>query len=66
MIYKLIEDENGQYVDSNGMKYTLLEASTFIDSPEGHNVGVVEFNTIGEAMAYYNITLIPGETADGK
>lgn len=58
MIYKLIADEKGNYQDSEGNKYTLLEAMFFIDTPQGRNYDCLEFENIEEAESHYNITKI--------
>jgi hypothetical protein len=55
MIYKLIEDEQGEYFGSDGKRYTLLEAVEFIDTPEGRNVGCYEFDNIEQAMGFFEI-----------
>ena len=61
MIYKLIEDENGIFKDTNNARYTILEAEEFIDTFEGRNVNVYEFNSLAEAMNFFNVTKINQE-----
>ena len=61
MIYKLIEDENGNFKDANNIKYTILEAEDYIDDFEGRNVNVYEFNSLAEAMNFFNVTKINQE-----
>lgn len=58
MIYKLIQDESGNYIDDSGSKFTLLEAIEFIDDPEGRNIDCLEFETIDLAMEYFGIERI--------
>jgi len=58
MLYKLIADENGYYKDANNAKYTILEAQDYIDTPEGRNIDVYEFNSITEAINFFNVTEI--------
>ena len=56
MIYKLIEDEKGQYIGTNGKRYTLLEAETYIDDASGRNVDVFVFSNTTEAANYFGLT----------
>jgi len=56
MIYKLIEDEQGQYIGTNGKRYTLLEAETYIDDASGRNVNVFVFSNTTEAANYFGLT----------
>ena len=55
MIYKLIEDEQGQYVGTDGKRYTLLEAVEFIDTPEGRDIDCVYLQNTEEAMEYFGV-----------
>lgn len=56
MIYKLIEDEQGQYIGTDGKRYVLLEAVEFIDTPEGRNIDCVYLQNTQEAMEYFGLT----------
>lgn len=58
MIFKLIYEENGNYIDSNGDNCSLLIGTNFIATPDGLNVGCLEFDTVEQAETYYKITLI--------
>lgn len=54
MVYKLY-DEEGDYIDNiTGKEVNLCEAETVL-SPEGINVGWLDFDTIEDAMEYFNI-----------
>lgn len=55
MIYKLIEDEQGQYIGTDGKRYTLLEAVEYIDTPEGRDFGCVYLQNTQEAMEYFGV-----------
>ena len=54
MIFKLIQEDNGDYTDGL-LNYSLLIGENFIDSPEGLNVNCVFHDTVEEAENYYGI-----------
>jgi hypothetical protein len=64
MWFKLL-NENGNYISlESGKACVLLVAETGINTPEGMNIGCVEFATIAEAENYYKIRkLNEGEIA---
>ena len=55
MIYKLIENPDGEYTNGN-KNYDILEAQYWIDSPEGRNIGCYEMTDLETAMQFYNVT----------
>lgn len=61
MVFKLIQ-EDGEYTDGIS-NYTLMSAEQFIDSPEGRNIGCVEFETVELAEKYFNIRKIENENS---
>ena len=65
MIYKLIEDEKGQYIGTNGKRYTLLEAETYIDDASGRNVDCVYLADLQAAMGYFGVVPIDNQGDGG-
>lgn len=61
MIFKLVYEDNGTHIDSNGERCSLLIGEHFIDSPDGLNVGCVFYDTIEEAESHYAISLVEVE-----
>jgi hypothetical protein len=60
MVFKLLKEE-GKYRDiPTGEPRNMLQAN-IAWTPEGVNVGWDDFETVEEAMRYYNIELIPDE-----
>lgn len=64
MIFKLVYEENGAYIDAFGKRCTLLIGVNFIDTPNGLNYGCVTFDTEREAEVYYGITLFMDNIKD--
>jgi hypothetical protein len=58
MIYKLLI-ENGEYQDKTTKESRNLMECEIAYTPEGINVGWLEFDSIEEAMQYFNIELKP-------
>lgn len=54
MIYKLIIDENGNFIKDN-IKYTILEATSYIDTSEGRNIDCYEFIDISQAISFFGL-----------
>lgn len=65
MVYKLIEDEQGQYIGTNGKRYGLLEAVEFIDTPQGRNVDCVYLADLQAAMGYFGVVPIDNQGDGG-
>jgi len=63
MVYKLFKEEGKYRNKLNGESRHLIEA-TIAYTPDGINVDWDEFDSIEEAMAHYNIELIPVEQND--
>lgn len=63
MIYKLFLEE-GDYQDINTKEPRNMMEVEIAYTPDGINVGWDEFNSIEEAMAYYNIELKPQDNVD--
>lgn len=58
MVYKKIQNEQGDYKDSKEVRFTILEAHEAY-TPEGLNVGWDEFENIEEAAKAYGLTYSP-------
>ena len=57
MWYKLLNEE-GEYRDkATGERKNLLEGTSFLNA-DGLNVGCYEFETLEEAMEYFNIEFL--------
>jgi hypothetical protein len=63
MVYKLFREEGNYRNKLNGEPRNLVQA-TIAYTPDGINVDWDEFDSIEEAMAHYNIELIPEENED--
>ena len=63
MIYKLFL-EDGDYQDIDTKEPRNMMEVEIAYTPDGINVGWDEFNSIEEAMAYYNIELKPQDNVD--
>lgn len=61
MFYKLRKSESGNVRDKNGVRYRLAECVKAY-TPQGINVGYMEFSSREEALAHYNVEDIPEET----
>lgn len=59
MIYLKVPDETGDYINESLERFTILEASLYIDTPEGRNVGCLIYDSIEEAAEYYGLTYEP-------
>lgn len=60
MFYKLTKDENGAVRDAQGVRYRLAEVNVAY-TPQGKNVGYLEFDTRADALAHFQVTDIPEE-----
>ena len=58
MVYKKIQDEQGDYKDNKDVRFTILEAHEAF-TPEGKNVGWDEFKNIEVAAKAYGLTYDP-------
>lgn len=58
MVYKKIQDEQGDYKDNKDVRFTILEAHEAF-TPEGKNVGWNEFENIELAAKAYGLTYDP-------
>lgn len=57
MVYKLIENENGEYKAADGLRYDLLEAINVM-TPQGKNVGWTEYKDLEEAISAFNLVYV--------
>lgn len=57
MVYKLIENENGEYKAADGLRYDLLEAINVM-TPQGKNVGWTEYKDIEEAISAFKLVYV--------
>ena len=60
MVYKKIQNEMGDYIDSNNVRFDVLEAHEAW-TPKGKNVGWDEFSDKETALASYGLTWTPVE-----
>lgn len=60
MVYRKVRDENGDYKDNQGVRYTIREAHEAW-TPQGKNVGWDEFPNIEAAAQAYGLTYDPIE-----
>lgn len=60
MVYRKVRDEEGNYKDSQGVRYTIREAHEAW-TPQGKNVGWDEFPNIEAAAQAYGLTYDPIE-----
>lgn len=58
MVYKKIQNEEGNYKDVQNVRWDILEAHEAW-TPEGKNVGWDEFESLEEAASYYGLTYDP-------
>lgn len=58
MVYRKVQDENGNYKDNNGTRFTIREAHEAW-TPQGKNVGWDEFENIEQAAQTYGLTYDP-------
>lgn len=68
MVYKKVQNEEGNYIGQDGNRYDILEAHEAY-TPEGKNVGWDEFESLEEAASYYGLTydpFIPEEELDNQ
>ena len=59
-VYKLVENENGNYQSQDGTMYDILEVNNAV-SPEGINVGWTPFDNLEQAMIVFGVTYIERE-----
>lgn len=68
MVYKKVQNEQGNYIDSMNVRWDILEAHEAY-TPQGKNVGWDEFENLEEAASYYGLTydpFIPEEELDNQ
>lgn len=53
-----VEDENGQYKDKNGTRYTLVWG-TYVKGPRAKDF--VEFDTLEQAVEFYELSEVENE-----
>ena len=57
-VYKLVENENGNYQSQDDTVYDILEANNAV-SPDGINVGWIPFENLEQAMNEFQVTYVP-------
>ena len=60
MVYKKIQDEQGDYKDNQEVRYTVLEAHEAW-TPQGKNVGWNEYPDLATAVSAYGLIYDPIE-----
>lgn len=60
MVYKKIQNEEGNYIGQDGNRYDILEAHEAY-TPEGLNVGWDEYPDLETALAAYELCYDPQE-----
>lgn len=63
MVYKKIQNEQGDYKDKQDVRYTVLEAHEAW-TPQGLNVGWDEFDNLEQAVQAYGLTYSPLEPSE--
>lgn len=58
MVYKKFQDEQGDYIDVNRVRFTVIEAHEAI-TPQGKNVGWNTFNNMSNALTAYGLKYAP-------
>lgn len=58
MVYKKIQNEEGNYIGQDGNRYDILEAHEAW-TPQGKNVGWDEFENLEKAAKVYGLTYDP-------
>ena len=58
MVYKKIQNNEGDYIDVQQQRWDILEAHEAW-TPEGKNVGWDEFESLEEAVSYYGLVYDP-------
>jgi hypothetical protein len=57
MVYKKVQNEEGNYIDKQGTRWDILEAHEAY-TPQGKNVGWDEYENIEQAAQAYGLTSI--------
>lgn len=65
MVYKKVQNEEGNYVDTQHTRWDILEAHEAW-TPQGINVGWDEFANLEDAAAAYGLTYDPIEQLDNE
>ena len=60
MFYKKVQSEEGDYKDTNNVRFTVLEAHEAF-TPQGKNVGWDEYADLETAVSAYGLTYDPLE-----
>jgi hypothetical protein len=63
MVYKKIQNEEGNYIDSMNERWDILEAHEAW-TPQGKNVGWDEFENLEKAAEAYELTYDPLEVLE--
>lgn len=58
MVYKKVQNEEGQYIDAEQVRWDILEAHEAF-TPEGKNVGWDEYPDLQTALTAYGLTYDP-------
>ena len=65
MVYKKIQNEEGQYIDAQQVRWDILEAHEAY-TPEGLNVGWDEYESLEAAATAYGLMYDPIEQLDNE
>ncbi len=57
MVYKKVQNEEGNYIDKQGTRWDILEAHEAW-TPQGKNVGWDEYDNVEQAAKSYGLTSI--------
>lgn len=60
MVYKIVESEHGSYRNNEGASFDILEAIN-VRTPQGLNVGWVEYSNIEEAAKAFDLIYVEPE-----
>lgn len=60
MVYKKVQNEEGQYIDVQGQRWDILEAHEAY-TPDGLNVGWDEYPNLEQASIAYGLKYKPAE-----
>ena len=63
MVYKKVQNEEGNYIDAQQVRWDILEAHEAW-TPQGKNVGWDEFDNIEQAAIAYHLKYKPLEPED--
>ena len=63
MVYKKVQNEEGNYIDTQRVRWDILEAHEAW-TPQGKNVGWDEFDNLEQAAQAYGLTYSPIEPVE--